>query len=186
MKKFSMTLFLVFAITLLSFLGACNNEKSVETPEGKIIIKENKDGVEVRSADGSLSIQGNENTGHIKIKTEDGDDIEVSYNKDKLAKDFPKDIPIYKPSTVQMSQVFKNGRNAMATFSTKDNFDKVLNFYKDALEKNDWALGGEMSIGGMTMIQGKKGDFSLNLSILKGEDGDTSINMAMTENLEDK
>ena len=128
MKTSSMALLLILVIPAFSFLGACSSEKSVDTPEGKIIVKENKDGVEVKSTDGRLSIQGNENTGHIKIKTEDGDDFEVSYNKGNLANDFPKDIPVYTPSTVQMSQVFKNGRNAMASFSTKDSSDKVLAF----------------------------------------------------------
>jgi len=158
---------------------ACSSEKSIDTSGGKISVKESEDGIEVKSKDGSLTIKGNESTGHIKIKTDEGEDIEVSYNKANLVQGFPKDAPIYSPSRVTMSQVLQS-KNAVATFSTKDATDKVALFYKKALPDKGWSDEGQMNMGDMVILQGKKGNKILNVSVVKG-DAETNITMAITE-----
>lgn len=180
MKKrfYYSVLILVISCIALS-LVSCSSERSSETPGGKITVKESQDGVEVKSKDGSVIIKGNENSGHIKIKTDEGEDIEVTYNKDKLTEGFPKDVPIYSPSRVTMSQVLK-GKNAVATLSTKDDTSKVALFYKNALPEKGWSIEGEMDMGGMVILQGKKGKNILNVSVVKG-DAETNITLAITE-----
>ena len=180
MKKGFYYSVLTLAISCIALsLVSCSSERSSETPGGKITVKESQDGVEVKSKDGSVIIKGNENSGHIKIKTDEGEDIEVTYNKDKLTEGFPKDVPIYSPSRVTMSQVLK-GKNAVVTLSTKDDTSKVALFYKNALPEKGWSIEGEMDMGGMVILQGKKGKNILNVSVVKG-DAETNITLAITE-----
>jgi hypothetical protein len=184
MKKnstFSM-IFVLISISIM-FVWACGNEKTIDSPEGEITVSENKEGLEVKSRDGSLSIKGNEKTGQIKVKTDDGENIDVAYNKDSLVKDFPNDIPVYSPSTVTMSQVLNQGATAMAALNTSDESRKIVQFYKDELPKKGWSVEDEMNMGGMIILQGKKKGAILNLSIVKGEGG-TNITMAKTEETE--
>ncbi len=168
--------FFIFLILIV----ACSSEKTIDSPAGEITVTENKNGIEVKSRDGSLSIEGNEKKGHISIKTDEGENIEVAYNKNKLPADFPKDIPIYTPSTITMSQVMNKGKTAVATLNTSDDSLKVVRFYKKALPLQGWSVEGEMNMGGMVMLQGKKGNTMLNLSVVKGEDG-TNITLAKAE-----
>ncbi len=170
------------AVSLCGVLlaGACSREKSVAPPKNKLSVKETGEGIEVTSADGTLSIAGNEKTGHIKIKNEQGKDIEVRYQKDRLAEGFPADIPVYTPATVKMSQSFQ-GRNAIATLSTRDELSKVAQFYKDSLPQKGFTLGDEVSLGELVLLQGTRDNIKLNIS-LKKTDNETTINLAMTEN----
>ena len=177
-RSYYSVLTLVISCIVLS-LASCSDERSTDTTEGKFTVKEDKNGVEVKSRDGSVIIKGNENTGHIKIKTDEGEDLEVTYNKDKLTEGFPKDIPVYSPSKVTMSQVLKE-KNAVATLSTKDDTSKVALFYKKALPEKGWSIEGEMDMGGMIILQGKKGKNILNVSVVKG-DAETNITVAVTE-----
>jgi len=172
----------IIAISLCCILAvaACSREKSGAPKKGKLSVKETKDGVEVTSADGTLSIAGNEKTGHIKIKTEQGEDIEVRYRKDRLADGFPPDIPIYEPATVKMSQAFQ-GHNAIATLSTKDSPGTVAQFYKERLPQKGFTMGDDISVGDLVLLQGIKENVKLNIS-LKKTDNETTINLAMTEN----
>lgn len=171
---------IMLSLCLIILPGACSNKKSPEPARGKFTVKENKDGVEVQSVDGTLSIAGNEKKGRIKIKTDEGKDIELAYHKDKLADGFPTDMPIYAPAELKMSQSFQ-GRNAMASLSTKDDLNKVSGFYKDALPQQGWTLGDEIIMTNMILLQGKKENVSLNISIRK-KDAETTISLAMTEN----
>ena len=183
MRKPFTFLMLLFIFLFFTFAFAtCSNEKTIETPEGKITVTEKKDEVEVRSNDGSITIKGNENTGQIKIKTEEGENLEVTYNKDKITEGFPQDIPIYAPSKITMSQVLKD-KNAVATLSTKDDTNKVALFYKNALPEKGWSMEGEMDMGGMIILQGKKGENILNVSVVKGE-AETNITLAITQDTE--
>jgi len=132
-----------------------------------------------QSLDGSLRIAGNDKQGRIKIKTEDGKDIDLSYNKNQLAPGFPGDIPVYTPSEIKMSQAFQGG-NAMASLVTGDAVKKVVQFYKDSLAEKGWTTGDEVTLTGMVLLQGKKDTGRLNISI-REKNNKTTINLAMTE-----
>ncbi|MEI6126760.1 MAG: hypothetical protein WCQ99_09445 [Pseudomonadota bacterium] len=171
---------ILFLTSLVFFSGACSDKKLQEPSRAKLTVKENKDGVEVQSIDGKLSIAGNEKKGRIKITTGEGKDIELTYHKGKLADGFPTDVPLYEPAELKMSQVFQ-GRNALATLSTKDDLQKVAQFYKDSLPQQGWTQGDEVAMTNMILLQGKKENVSLNISIRK-KDTETTINLAVTEN----
>lgn len=158
----------------------CGSERSVETPGARLTVKEDGDKIQVSSEDGSIMIEGSEDAGYIKIKTDEGENIEVSYNNNKLMPDFPPDIPIYQPSSILMNQVFKNGANAIVSLSTTDSPETVYAFYEKALAEKGWVLAGQMSVGEMKMLQGKKGDFGLTFSLVREQDT-TKINIAKTE-----
>ena len=178
-KKTSLIAVLI-SYAFFCFLACSNsNEKTVDSPDGKITVTETSDGVELKTSEGSLSLKGNEEEGHIKIKTEDGDDVEVRYNQDKLPPDFPKDIPIYSPAKVTMSQILNKGMSAMATLSTPDDSSKVIAYYKKEFAAQQWSVDGEMNMGGMVMLQGKKGSSMLNVTVMKTENG-TNITLAKT------
>jgi len=160
-------------------LAACSSEKTIETPRGNVTVRENSDGVEVTSHDGSLTIQGNEKWGHISIKTDDGEDIEVAYNRDSLAADFPADVPVYSRSKITMSQVLK-GKSAVCSLASQDDTGTIARFYRKQLPENGWDLKDEMQFGDMVLMQGKKRGSDLTVSILK-KDRQTAVTLAVTE-----
>lgn len=177
MKTATATTGVICALAVL-LAGACGQEESVRTPAGDVVVSETDTGVSVTSKDGSVSIQGNEHAGRIRIKTEDGQDIDVAYTQDQLAENFPADVPVYASGRVVMSQVFAGG-NAMLTMATSDSPQQVAAFYARELPKREWAVGGETGMGGMCMLQGKKGQVTLTVSAVAGQ-GETKINIART------
>ena len=178
---FSSSVICIIALILLFIVGACSSEKSGgKAEDNKISVKENAGSVQVKTRDGSLVMEGNENSGSIKIKTEAGEKIEVAYDKDKLSDGFPEDIPIYSSSKITMSQVLNNGTTALASLTTSDDASSVLKYYKEALSGQGWSVEGEMNMGEMVLLQGKKDGRMVNISIIKDE-GTTNITLAVTE-----
>ena len=88
----------------------------------------------------------------------------------------PKDIPIYQPATVQMSQIMESGETIMASLTADDDIEKVVQFYKKALPEAGWKVSGEMNMGGTALIQGEKGEKELNVTVNK-EQGKTVISL---------
>ena len=105
-------------------------------------------------------------SGHIKVKNQDGKNIEMTYASDKLVEGFPEDIPIFAPAKVKMSQVM-SGQHAVATLSATSGTDTVQAFYKAALPQKGWNIENEMTMNGMIMLQGKKAETSLDYTDFK-------------------
>lgn len=170
--------FLLPALLLFCAGGftSCSDEKTVETPEGKLEYKQTDQEVTFTSKDGSVSMQGDEKSGHIKIKDEEGKNVEMTYTRDKLADGFPKDIPLYASAKITMSQLME-GRNAVATLTTSDSPEEVLKFYKEAFPKNGWTVENEITMGGISVLQGTKDGISLSLQLSKQGD-ETGITIA--------
>jgi len=160
-------------------LTACSREKSFETDQGKVTVKENGKKVTVKNKNEAVTVEGDETQGQIKIKTKDGESI-ISYNKNKLPDNFPKDIPVYSPASVQMTQIMENGKNVMASLNTDDDPGKVMQFYKKAFSQAGWEVKGEMSMGNTSLLQGKKGGKELNVTVNR-EQGKTVIALVMSE-----
>ncbi len=91
----------------------------------------------------------------------------------KLAANFPKDVPIYKPSILTDCEVEAVTGNAVAALVTKDGSSQVGKFYKDEIVKQGWTIEGKMNFGGVLLLQGKKDNISLNVVVEKGDDGTT-------------
>jgi len=160
-------------------LAACSDEKTVSTPQGEVTVKETSKGVEVKNKDSSMSMEGDEKSGHIKVKNQDGKNIEMTYASEKLVEGFPDDIPIFSPAAVKMSQIM-SGQHAVATLTTNSEPDAVQTFYKAAMPKKGWAIENEMTMNGMIMLQGKKGETMLTIQISKQAD-ETTITVARTD-----
>jgi len=178
MKNSARISLLVFAVFCSAGLAACSNEKTVETPKGKVTVKETAKGVQIKSKDGSMSMEGDDKAGHIKVKGDNGKNVEMTYAREKLIEGFPRDVPIYASAKIKMSQLM-GGQQAVATLSTKDSPEDVHKFYKVSLPKNGWSVEQEMTMGGMTMLQGKKSSNNLTVQISKQGDA-TDITIAMT------
>jgi hypothetical protein len=155
--------------------SGCSREKSAEIDKTKISINDRDKTIEVKNEYEEVKVEGDDNQGKIKIKTKNGES-NILYGNNKLADGFPKDIPIYQPSTVQMSQIMESGKTIMASLTADDDAEKVLQFYKKALPEAGWKVSGEMNMGGTALIQGEKGEKELNVSVNK-EQGKTVISL---------
>ncbi|MBN2106094.1 MAG: hypothetical protein JW832_01605 [Deltaproteobacteria bacterium] len=173
----------ILSITCVLFcavaLAACSDEKTVSSPQGDITVKETSKGIEVKSKDSSMSMESDKKSGHIKVKNQDGNNIEMTYAADKLVEGFPDDIPIYSPAAIKTSQIM-SGEHAIATLSTTSRPEAVQTFYKSALPRTGWAIENEMAMNGMIMLQGKKADTNLTIQISKQAD-ETTITIAKTD-----
>jgi len=161
-------IFLVIILTCFVTAG-CSNEKSYETGQGKVTVKEDGKKIEVKNEDEDVIVEGDETQGQVKIKTKDGESI-ISYNKNKLPDNFPKEIPVYSPASVQMTQIMGNGKNVMASLNTDDDPEKIMQFYKKAFSQAGWKVTGEMSVGSTSLLQGEKGGKELNVSVNREQD----------------
>lgn len=173
-------LFTVLSGVLMAASLSCDNAKTGDPRGENVIVKEHGDSIAVESRDGALAIEGNRQKARIKIQTREGEDIELSYQKDALAEGFPPDVPVFKPSKVTMSQVFKKGAGAVATLTTDAAPGNIASFYQKALKEKGWSIGKKLTLGDMTMLNGEKSTATLNISIVTEGDG-TKINMARTE-----
>ena len=177
-KRYFLLTFLICTIITMLSLGACSQEKSIETDKGKVTIKEQGKKIEVKTEDGSLTMTGDDKKGQINIKTEDGETINVSYGKGKLPDNFPKDVPIYSPSEVIVSQVIDEEKSVMVSLSTKDDPSIIAKFYKEKLPQEGWKIKNEMSMGNMVLVQGEKGEKVLNVTVNK-DDQKTIISLVI-------
>ena len=179
-KRYFLLTFLICTIVTMFTLGACSREKSIETGKGKVTIKEQGKKIEVKTEDGSLTMTGDDKKGQINIKTEEGETINVSYGKGKLPDNFPKDVPIYSPSEVTVSQVVDEEKSVMVSLSSKDDPSIIAKFYKKKLPQEGWKIKNEMSMGNMVIIQGEKGEKVLNVTVNK-DDQNTIISLVIGE-----
>ena len=172
--------FSFFTILAVAAGGACSREKSIETDKGKVTIKEKDKKIEVKTEDGSFTMTGDDQKGQINIKTEEGETVQVSYGKNKLPENFPKDVPIYSPSEIAVSQVIDEEKSVMVSLSTKDDPSVIAKFYKEKLPKKGWTIKNEMRMGNMVLVQGEKGGKVLNVTVNK-DDQKTIISLVIGE-----
>lgn len=123
-----MVILLVLAMGVLA--TAC-----AKTVTEKVIENQTGGKVKIKSGKGSVEIKGKGGT--------------FSVGENKLPKDFPEDIPIYKPSKVMgsMSNTLEGKKTFVVTLSTKDALDEVNDFYKNGLVKEGWTEKSALSGG---------------------------------------
>ena len=86
--------------------------------------------------------------GNVEVKTDDG---KVSFtNKKELPSTWPSDLPVYPGANVESSFT---GENSLVNvnFSSQDDSQKVIDFYKDKLASNGWKAdsdNGYFPLGG--------------------------------------
>lgn len=110
----------------------------------------------------------------------DGGKSTVSTGKE-LPAGFPKDVPVYQPSTIKFSASLSKG-SYNVTFSTNDNTADVVKYYEKELAKNGWQLkeNGQVSFGTVTTSTYAKGKSDLVVVIAgrSGDSGATSVSLS--------
>jgi len=177
MKK---NLFFVSLCAIACLLNACDNDSKSSRPRGRLQLQENADGIEVRGPDGSVLIKGNKKNATIILNADDGNTVKADYSTDTLVPDFPDDIPILPESTITMNQVFQNGRNAIATLTTPEKIEPVVQYYEEQIPLKGWEPGSRFDLDNIIMLNGTRAKASLNVSITS-ENETTTINIARTE-----
>ncbi len=170
---------LILCATILLY-AACSDEGRFERSRGRLYVQEDGEAIEVRGPDGNVLIRGNQKSAAIMLKTEEGETAVLGIDTEKLAPDFPADIPVLPESSVVMSQVFQGGLNAIATITTRQPSEDVIRFYEEQIASKGWQPGSRFTLDNMVMLNGKRGAANLNVSITTDADLIT-INMARTE-----
>lgn len=138
----------LLAASLLCAGAACSRTHTITTSNGKVSYREK-----------------GKDAGTVTVTGKDGKTATLSFNQNKVPDDYPKDVPIYSPAKVVMSQSAsdKNARNLMLEAS--DGADKIGDFYKKGLESNGWKTETTMNTGQLTMYTATKDQRSLTLQI---------------------
>ena len=158
----------MFVVCALFALESCSSEKSSEVEKEKEVVKTEGETIKVTTDEGTLTVTGDSEKGQVNIKTDDGETIEMSYGTETIPENFPKDVPIYSPSQVKMTQVIDENKSVIS-LTTSDEVSKVTAFYKKELEGQGWTLKNEMTMGNMSLLQGEKEGRVLNLTINQKE-----------------
>ncbi|HTT63096.1 MAG TPA: hypothetical protein VMG35_14680 [Bryobacteraceae bacterium] len=120
----------------------------------------------IKTADGQLSYQEKgKDGGTISVTGKDGKTATLSFNQNKVPDDYPKDVPIYSPAKVVMSQSAseKNTRNLM--LESADAADKIVDFYKKGLDSSGWKTESTVATAQLTMLTATKGQRQVVLQI---------------------
>ena len=169
----------ICAVLTVILLGSCSREQSVETDKGKMTVKEEGEKIKVTTDEGTITMSGDEEKGQIAIKTEEGETLNVSYGKDSIPDNFPKDVPVYSPSAVKMTQIIDDSKSVIS-LGTQDDVSKVAAFYKKELPAKGWSIKNEMSMGNMSLFHVQKENRALNVTVNKS-DKETIISMVIGE-----
>lgn len=121
---------------------------------------------------GSYSISGDDDASETVIKSEDGE-IRIATGS-KAVKDLPMGIELYPGATVEssMTGMGEGTSGAMVVFSTTDDQEDVVEFYKDQMKDKGIKIATEVKAGDMQMIGGERDDGEgINISITKDGSG---------------
>ena len=109
------------------------------------------------TSDGKVSYQDKgKDAGAITVTGKDGKSATMSFNENKVPDGYPKDVPIYSPSKVVMSQSAsdKNTRNLM--LESPDAVDSIVAYYKKGLDGNGWKTEYTMTTAQLTILTATK------------------------------
>ena len=164
-------------VCAIFILESCSSEKSSDSAKEKEVIKTEGETIKVTTDEGTLAVTGDAEKGQVNIKTDDGETIEMSYGTKTIPDNFPKDVPVYSPAQVRMTQVVDENRGVIS-LSTSDDIEKVTAFYKKELVEQGWTIKNEMTMGAMSLIQAVKENRSLNLTVNKKDD-ETAVSLVV-------
>jgi len=138
----------VLAAGLLLALAACSRTHTVTTADGKVSYQEK-----------------GKDAGAITVTGKDGKSATLNFNQNKVPDDYPKDVPIYSPAKVVMSQSTseKNARNLM--MESADTEDQIVDFYKKRLDGNGWKTESTMATAQLTILSATKDNRQVMLQI---------------------
>lgn len=156
-------------LSLIFLIAACggNNKKNNETTEDA-----KKDKIELKSDEGSVSIDGNE--GKMVIKAEDGSKVEVNVGDNQSLPDgFPKDIvPIYKNSKIIATSrnLVDEKESFLVSIGSDDSVDDIAKFYKSQFSKKE--IKTDVNMNEMSMLAIEKDGYTISIQVIPAEDED--------------
>jgi len=159
------------ALVLVVASAGCSNvsDKVAEKAAEKMIEK---------GTGGKVDIKGED----VTFTSKEGD-AEVSIGSKKLPDNFPKDFPVYKGAEIEGSMTSKqDGKEAMmVTFTVKASYDKVVEFYKNEMEKSDYEVASTLDLQDAFTMGLKKGDEDVgSVMIAKNDDNTTGLTLNVT------
>ena len=120
----------------------------------------------ITTSDGKVSYdQKGKDAGTVTVTGKDGQTATLAYNQNKVPGDYPKDVPVYTPSKVVMSQSAseKNARNLM--LESPGTADSIVAFYKKELDSNGWKTESTMATAQLTLLTATKDQRQVVLQI---------------------
>lgn len=170
-RYFALAIAIIASATLM--IGACSRTKTIKTDEGEVTLDKKGNVISIKTDKGTMTLSEE----GMNIETKEGKAVASFGDKATLPDNLSKDVPVYKPAFVTMSQVLGDGDKVVLGLNTKDDSTKVMDFYKKELEDKGWKLGRSMNMGQTMMLQGKKGSQKINVTINKADEG-TVISLA--------
>ena len=142
-----------------------------------------------KAAEKATGVDVNKDESKVTVTGKEGEKVEIQTGEDVTLPDgFPEDVPLYEDAKLTVSNSFTaEGKTTYsATYETSDDVETVHAWYKDALPKDDWTIEGDVvnSADGQSMaiIGAKKGDRSLNVTVVGGKDGErTTLSLTVGE-----
>ena len=142
----------MLAASLLLAGAACSRTHTISTSGGNVSYQEK-----------------GKDAGTVTVTGKDGKSATLSFNQNKVPDDYPKDVPIYSPAKVVMSQSAsdKNVRNLM--MESPDASDKIVDFYKKGLDSSGWKTESSVATDKLTILSATKDQRQVMLQI--GDNG---------------
>ena len=138
----------LLAVCLLFAAAACSRSHSITTADGKVSYQEK-----------------GKDAGTVTVTGKDGKTATMSFNENKVPGDYPKDVPVYSPSKVVMSQSAGEKNTHTLMLESEDAADKVVDFYKKGLDSNGWKTESTMTTAQLTILTATKEKRELSLQI---------------------
>lgn len=104
----------------------------------------------------------------MRIKTKDGEMALTSGKSAKMPDNFPKDIPMYKDSVLDMAMEVPEGYTL--SYTTKDDMAKVSEWYLIEMVNQGWTKEASMDMADQKMLVFKKGERGANFVIAPDND----------------
>ena len=153
----------LLAAGLLCAGAACSRSHTVTTADGKVSYQEKGKGV-----------------GTVTVTGKDGQTATLNFNQNKVPDDYPKDVPIYSPAKIVMSQSISEEKARNLMLESPDALDKIVDFYKKGLDSNGWKTESTMTTAQLTMLTATKDQRQLMLQI-----SDSGDKRGVMQNLSD-
>lgn len=160
-------LFIVVIVVVLFLAIAGFAIKSVMQKASKVVGEKVVEGMIENATGGKADLDLNKDG--VSVKTEDG-----SYSTSTtLPTDWPKDVSVYPGATLKYSgtnNLENRGSEFGAVFTTKDSGQLVYDYYKKELPQQGWTESNSQQTEGVMVITAAKGDrtFSMATSIFEG------------------
>lgn len=131
-----------------------------------------------RASDGQYNVDIDKD-GSMQVTGGDGEQVNITTGKEaSLPDNWPSSIPVLSDAKIEYSGAFNvgdDGSTFTVTYATSLGEREVINYYKDELVKNGWAIQGTMETGeGSILTVNNENDEAVVINVGTSEEG-TSV-----------